>query len=145
MVFLKKRFNLLQVCSWKFLEKPFEPSWMDGPQQNTRLHANVQEGMHRIFGDEHKRPNRGTCDAVAKLEVKLSLHDIEKLIFRAMDVEGWAIRQNARIPPDSKRTARLCISGEDVGSVFLASNGTQEMGGAIGEHHESLFLMRDGY
>ena len=45
----------------------------------------------------------------------------------------------------SKRTARLCISGEDVGSVFLASRGTQEMGGAIGEHHESLFLMRDGY
>ena len=62
-----------------------------------------------------------------------------------MDVEGWAIRQDARIPPDSKRTARLCISGEDVGSVFLASKGTQEMGGAIGEHHESLFLMRDGY
>src|SRR5215472_14569529 len=98
--------------------------------------------MYGIFWDENKGTGWGTCDAVAKLEVELSFDDIEELIFRTVDVEGRSTRQGARVPPHPKRAARLFISCENVGDVFLATNGTHEMRSTIGEHDEPLFLMR---
>ena len=65
---------------------------MHSSQKHTRLSADVLKGMCYIFGYENERASRSTRDAVTELEVELSAYDIEKLILRAMDVQGRSTR-----------------------------------------------------
>ena len=65
---------------------------MHSSQKHTRLSADALKGMYRIFGYENERASRSTRDAVTELEVELSAYDIEKLILRAMDVQGRSTR-----------------------------------------------------
>src|SRR5262249_2998531 len=105
------------------------------------LMADVLEGMHHIFWDKDKRPGRGVLDTVAELEVKLPAQDVEELILRAVDVQGWSTLQNVRVPPHSKRTTRLLVRGEKLGVVLVAPGRPREAGSLVWEHDKSLFLV----
>jgi hypothetical protein len=91
-VFFKQCFDLLHVCSWEILKESLESSRVHSPQKHTRLSADVLKGMYHIFGYENERASRSTRNAVTELEVELSAYDIEKLILRAMDVQGRSTR-----------------------------------------------------
>src|SRR5262249_15844814 len=103
--------------------------------------ADVLEGMHYVFWDKDKRPSRGALDTVAELEVKLPVQDVEELILRTVDVQGWPTLQDFRVPPYSKRATRFLAWGENLGDVRLLPDRPREAGSLVGEHDKSFFLV----
>ena len=91
--------------------------------------------------DKDKRPCGCVLDAVAELKVKVPAQDVEELILRAVDMQGWSTLQDFRVPPHPKRATRLLARSKNLGNIFFTPGRPREAGGLVGEHDKPLFLM----
>src|SRR4030095_481816 len=66
--------------------------------------------------------------------------EVEKLILRAMDVQGWSALHNFRGPPHPKRASRLLACGEYLVGIRLLPDRPREARCRVGKHDKSLFV-----
>ena len=87
-VLFGKRPERLSIRTLPFLEHLLGPPWRHADQYHAGLSPNVLERVCRASRDEHDRLSGRAHDAVTKLELKFSLHDVEELVLCLMDVRA---------------------------------------------------------
>src|SRR6185437_10580439 len=129
----------LRIHALPFFEHLFKSPWRHADQYHARLSPSVLKGVCRPSRDEHDRLSGRAHDAVTKLELKLTLHDVEELVLRLVDVRGWPTLGRNGLTKQSYRSAGLLAGRHYFGHIPFSALRPREPRGTVWQNDEPRF------